>query len=71
METINWGLVFSGIGAGATLLGANAWLMKLVIDSALSKALLKIQQDFVTRDEFNRHVDKCPLNNRSIEIHDK
>ena len=45
-------------------MGANAWLMKMVIDSAITRALLTIQQDFVTKEEFLRHIDKCPYATR-------
>ena len=57
---MNWGLLFTGIGAASALLGANAWLMKIVIDSSVNKALLSIEREFVTKEEFNRHIDKCP-----------
>ena len=54
---MKWELIFGGIAAASALLGANAWLMKIVIESAVTKAMLSIEKDFVDKDTFNRHVD--------------
>lgn len=57
---MNWELFFAGIGAAAILLGGNAWIMKLVIGSEISKALLAISKEYVSKEEFDRHVEQCP-----------
>lgn len=57
---MNWNILFAGIGAAATLLGANAWLMKIVISSEINKVLLDLHKEYITREEFDRHVKGCP-----------
>lgn len=47
--------------AAITLLMAiHAALIGLIVDRAIMKALLKINKEFVTREEFDRHVKACP-----------
>ena len=52
-----------GVAVASTLLGANAWFMKLVISSEINKCLLVISDKYVTKDEFNKHIDHCPNGN--------
>lgn len=47
---MDWQMVGVGVTSAAALLGANAWLMKLVIDSAITKSQLNIQREFVTKE---------------------
>lgn len=49
-----------GVAVASTLLGANAWFMKLVISSEINKCLLVISDKYVTKDEFNKHIEHCP-----------
>ena len=62
---MDWAMIFAGVGAAATLLGANAWLMKIVISSEINKVLLNLHKDYVTRDEFERHIRACPHTRRA------
>jgi len=57
---IDWGTIGAAVGATATLLGANAWLMKIVISSAINEALLSISEKYVTHAEFDKHIERCP-----------
>lgn len=50
-------IIFGGIATFATVLGLHVWLMKLVIDNAVSKTLLSIQKCYVDKEAFERHVD--------------
>ena len=55
-----WGAI-AGISAAITIIMAiHAGLIALVVDRAIMKALLKINKDFITREEFDRHVAACP-----------
>lgn len=49
-----------GVAVASTLLGANAWFMKLVISSEINKCLLVISDKYVTKEEFNKHIEHCP-----------
>ena len=49
-----------GVAVASTLLGANAWFMKLVISSEISKCLLVISDKYVTKAEFDKHIEHCP-----------
>jgi len=51
-----------GVTVATAILIANAGLMKLVIKSALTDLHLTVSQDFVTKTEFNRHIEGCVLN---------
>lgn len=47
--------------AAVTLIMAvHAALIGLIVDRAIMKALLKINKDFVSREEFDRHIKACP-----------
>ena len=61
---MNWELFFAGVGAAAVLLGGNAYLMRLVIGSEVGKALLAISKEYVTKEEFDRHIDQCPARDK-------
>ena len=51
----------AGISAAVTIVMAvHAGVIALVVDRAIMRALLKINKDFITREEFNRHVQSCP-----------
>ena len=61
---MDWESIGIGIGVASVLLTANAGLMKLVISSEINKCLLGIADKYVTKEEFDKHVEHCP-NNRS------
>ena len=50
-----------GAGAGivVALIIGNAFVMKLIIDNAVKGLNLLIARDFVTKEEFNNHIEHC------------
>jgi len=61
---MDWQAV-AGISAAITIVMAvHAGVIALVVDRAIMRALLKINKDFVTREEFDRHVKACPHTRR-------
>lgn len=56
---VNWELIGVGVVVFIAVIGANAWVMKLVIDNAVLKALKEIGRDYVLKEDFDRHVDQC------------
>lgn len=61
---MDWPAIGVGVTVAIALLGANAWLMKMVLKGELSATLLAIEREFVTKEEFNRHIDNCPAKNK-------
>ena len=55
---------FEAIGAGVAiavaLIGGNAFVMKLIIDNSIKTLHLLVAKDFVTKDEFEKHIEHCP-----------
>ena len=65
MEGINWIAIGVGVTAAASLLGANAWLMRVVIKSCLNEALLSISKEYVSKSEcFSHRAARDRLNQR-------
>ena len=60
---MDWTAIGVGVTAGLALIGANAWAMKLVIDNAVKSALLQIAHEYVTKEDFNQHIERCPVIN--------
>ena len=61
---MDWESIGIGVTVASVLLGANAGLMKLVIGSEINKCLLGIADKYVTKEEFDKHIEHCP-NTRS------
>jgi len=57
---MNWEAVGVAVGVVIALLGGNAFLMKLVITSAINEALLAVSQQYVTKHDFEEHIKNCP-----------
>ena len=55
-----WELFFAGVGAACALLTVFAIVVKLLISSELRGAMLTIAQSYVTKDEFDKHIEHCP-----------
>jgi hypothetical protein len=55
-----WTLIFAGITAGATLLGGFAAIVSMIVESKLSKFQASLIEDYVTRREFDNHIERCP-----------
>jgi len=49
----------AGAGVVVALIIGNAFVMKLIIDNAIKSLNLLIAKDFVTKEEFNSHIDHC------------
>jgi hypothetical protein len=58
-RVIKWDAVALGVTVVLVLLGFNAWCMKLIINDALSNNMTIVMKEFVTKADFNRHVDHC------------
>ncbi len=56
---MDWQAIGVGVTAGIALIAGNAWVMKLVIDNAVLKAVKVIAEEYVTKEDFNRHVEMC------------
>jgi len=52
------------IGARAgiivSIIIGNAFVMKLIIDNAIKTLHLLIAKDYVTQEDFDRHIETCP-----------
>ncbi len=57
---MNWELFFAGVGAASALLIGNAYLMKITMRSILNEALLTIAKEYLTKVEFDKHIEHCP-----------
>ncbi len=55
-----WTACGVGVAAGVAMISANAFLMRIVIENAVSKALLKIHDQFVTKEHLGDHQRTCP-----------
>lgn len=60
---MDWQAIGVGLTAGIALVGFNGWVMKIIIDSAIKTALLGIERDFVTKADFDKHIERCPYAN--------
>ena len=57
---LNWHAIGIGITTCIAVVGANAWIMKLVIDNAILKFGKAISNEYVTKGEFKDHIQNCP-----------
>lgn len=57
--------IAAGCGICVALIGGNAWVMKLVIENAVLRAIKRISEDYVSKDDFDRHIEQCPANRKS------
>lgn len=60
MNGITWEAVGSIAAAVGVIMAIHAAIISLVVDRAIVRAVLKINQDFITRREFETHVKRCP-----------
>jgi hypothetical protein len=58
------GTIGALVGIGGTLMGANAFLMNVIVDRACMKITISLtalmHSDFVTRKEYEAHIERCP-----------
>ena len=53
---MDWQALGVGLAAGSALITANAVIMKFVIKAAVTESLLKIHDQFVTKEHMADHV---------------
>jgi len=53
---MDWQALGVGLAAGSALITANAVIMKFVIKAAVTESLLKIYDQFVTKEHMADHV---------------
>ena len=51
-----------GVGAGCiiAIISGNAFVMKLIIDNAVTKLNLLVAEKYVTKEDFEKHIAHCP-----------
>jgi len=57
---MDWDNIGIGVAAASALLGANAFLTRMVVRTAILELNKVILQEFVTRREFDAHTSNCP-----------
>ena len=55
-----WHAIGIEITTCIAVIGGNAWVMKLVIDNAVLKLGKTMSEDYVTKQDFMRHIEQCP-----------
>ena len=60
-DQIQWEVIGIGVTVGITLLSAHAALMRIIINNAILKLGKTISEDYVTKEDFNRHIEQCPM----------
>ena len=55
---MDWQVIFGGVAAGATIVGGHAWIMNMIIDRAVTRVLLVMSKEYVTKEEFDKHLEK-------------
>ena len=58
---IDWQFIGIGVTVGITLLSAHAALMRVIIKNAILELGKTISEDYVTKEDFNRHIEQCPM----------
>ena len=58
-KAVKWDAVALAVTVVLAIVGFNAWCMKLIINDALSSNMAIITKEYVTKADFNRHVDHC------------
>lgn len=58
-KSIKWDAVAVAVTTVLAIICFNAWCMKLIINDALSSNMAIITKEYVTKADFNRHVDHC------------
>jgi len=57
---MDWSAIGVGVTSVMAIVAFNAWAMKLVIGNAVKDALLLIARDYVSKEDFDRHIEQCP-----------
>ena len=56
---VEWEQVGVGVTVGIALLSAHAYLMRIIINNAILALGKTISEDYVTKEDFNRHIEHC------------
>lgn len=59
---MNWEFIAGMAAAVTVIMAVHAFLIGLIVDRAIMKALLEINKEYITREEFDRHIERCPVN---------
>ena len=57
----DWQMIGVGVTVGIALLSAHAALMRIIIKNAILELGKTISEDYVTKEDFNRHIEQCPM----------
>jgi len=60
MDAINWEATSAIAGGILTAIVFHAWCMKRIINEALNDFKIIAYKEFVTKDEFDKHIANCP-----------
>jgi len=65
---VNWALLLTAFGVGITAIvaaiGGNAFVMQKIIDTAITKLHLLVSKQYVTKEEFDKHIEHCPYKDK-------
>jgi len=56
----SWEYIGIGIAISSAVITAHAFIMKIVIKSAISESLVNTYEKFVTKEHLEDHERKCP-----------
>jgi hypothetical protein len=62
---MDWEAIGVGGACIVAVIGGNAFVMKLIIDNAVTKLHLLVAEKYVTKEEFEKHIEHCPHAKRS------
>lgn len=63
---MDWSGMAVAVTAVLSVIGGNAYVMKIIIDNAVLKAINTISKEYVTKDDFDRHIKQGHA--RSINV---
>ena len=60
MDAINWEATAALTGLVTAGILLHTWCMRRIINEALGKHMIAMYKEFVTKDEFDKHIANCP-----------
>lgn len=58
---MDWQLIANIFAGGVPLVMLNSYVNKLVLENAINKTLLKITKEYVSKEDFEKHIRDCPV----------
>ena len=58
---MNWQDIGAGAAIVVALITGNAFVMKIIIDNAVTKLHLLVSRDYVTKEECEKHREHCTM----------